>query len=152
MDDETLEVYNQLLKEFRPYFLEVQLRWFYDDICYKNVMIHGGKFAGLVDLDFLGKGDYLSAIGTIMSSYHGEDYGKVYLNEIVNRQGLSELQQKIVHVYAILNLVLWTSEEGIKFNSNSSGIINWEKVRKNRDRIFSIYQEMKTPLNHENRI
>ncbi len=142
LDEETLAIYHQLFSQFKPYFLQLESEWYYDDINFKNVMIHDGKFAGLVDLDFLTKGDYLSAVGTIMSCYYGEPYGEVYLNEIFHLLGLNASEQNIVRLYAILNLVLWTSEAGMKFNSNSTGIINWEKVNINRRKIREIYEGM----------
>ncbi|MCI4669174.1 MAG: phosphotransferase [Bacteroidia bacterium] len=142
VDEETLRIYNELLDSFEDYFRHANSRWYYDDLCYKNVMVHEGQFTGLVDLDFLCQGDYLSAVGTIMSSYQGEAYGKIYLDEIFKQQKLSIFQQNIVRVYAILNLVLWTSEEGVKFNSNSSGIVNWENVERKRQKIAEIYQEI----------
>ena len=115
---------------------------YYDDINYKNVIIHKGKFNGLVDLDFLTKGDYLEAIGTMRSCWCEEELGEYYIKEIIRLQQLDAVQQKVVNVYAILNLILWLSEEGVRFNSNSSSAINWSNVQEKKRKILGLYQSI----------
>lgn len=68
---------------------------------------------------------------------------EIYINEIIKLQKLDEYDQKIVKMYAILNLIYWTSEEGIKFNSNSTGVINWENVENKKKQIVGLYNEIK---------
>lgn len=143
IDQETIDVLNEIIKTYQSYFSEVKPKLYYDDISSKNVMIHNGKFAGLVDLDFLMKGDYLEAIGRIIASWYGKNHEEVYINEIIKLQRLDEYQQKIVKMYAILHLIYWTSEEGIQFNSNSSGVINWENVKSKKNQIMGLYNEIK---------
>jgi len=143
IDKETMDVLHQLINRYQPYFLQVNPKLYYDDICSKNVMVHNGQFMGLVDLDFLAKGDYLEAVGRIMASWYGDKHGEIYINELIKLQKLTESQQKIVKMYAILNLISWTSEEGIKFNSNSTGVINWEKVKSKKRQIIGLYKEIK---------
>ena len=138
------EIHNELLENFNSYFLGVKPKLYYDDICSKNVMIRNGKFNGLVDLDFLMKGDYLEAIGRMIASWHGEESGEIYIKEIIKYQKLDEFQQKIIKVYAILNLILWTSEEGIRFNGNSTGEINWSNVKKKKRKIVELYHSIST--------
>lgn len=108
----------------------------------KNVMILDRKFNGLVDLDFLMKGDYLEGIGGIVAAYYGSDNGDYYINEIFNYQSLSERQKNIAKVYAIFHLILWTSEEGIIFNSNSSGEVNRSKIEIKRKKILDLYSSI----------
>ena len=143
IDKETKEIHNKLLKDYNNYFLGVKPKLYYDDICSKNVLVHNGEFNGLVDLDFLMKGDYLEAIGRMIASWHGDNLGEIYIQEIIKLQNLNEFQQKIIRVYAILNLILWTSEEGIKFNSNSTGEINWLKVGNKKRKILELFNSLK---------
>ena len=142
VDQQTMELYDDLLSDYQSYFEEVPPRLFYDDINAKNVMIHRGKFNGLVDLDFLSKGDYLSAIGSMITCWHGEAFGDIYINEIVELQKLDSFQRKMTKVYAIIHLIGWTSEAAVRFNGNTSGEINWEKVRENKRKILSIYHSI----------
>lgn len=140
---EVQDALHELIDTYRDYFYQVRPILYYDDINAKNVMIHEGKFTGLVDLDFMMKGDYLEAIGCMMACWYGEDYGEIYISEIIKLQKLSDLQQNIVRLYAILNLANWTSEAGVKTNSNTTSDINWERVRKSNERIMQIYASMK---------
>ena len=144
IDEEIMGIYDQLLEDYRDYFLHLKPKLYYDDICSKNVMIHNGQFTGLVDLDFLMKGDYLEPIGTMLASWYGEELGEFYVNEIMRLQNLNEFQQQVVKVYATLNLILWLSEEGIQFNSNSSSVINWGRVEEKKRKIQGLYQSLKT--------
>lgn len=142
IDQDILAIRQELLDKYEAYFLSVQPRIYYDDICSKNVMIHDGKFNGLVDLDFLIKGDYLEAIGRMIADWYGDEKGAFYIQEIIKNQRLDQLQQEIVVVYAIFNLVLWLSEEGIRFNSNSTGEINWNRVEQKRQKILELYHSL----------
>ncbi len=141
---EILRIYDEILETYKGYFKQVTPRLYYGDICSKNVMVHKGQFTGLVDLDFLAKGDYLEAIGRMIADWHGTSYGEIYINEIIRLQKLNKYQQEIIKVYGILNLVLWTSEEGIRFNSNSTGKINWERVEAKRQKILRLYNSIKS--------
>ena len=142
IDNEVVQIHHQLIEEYKEYFSSVRPKLYYDDMNSKNVMIHQGKFNGLVDLDFLTKGDYLESIGGIIAAWYGSDSGEFYINEILKHQNLDELQQRLVKVYAILHLILWTSEEGIQFNSNSTGEINWSNVEKKKTKIMNLYHSI----------
>jgi len=139
IDKEMLGIHAQLLADFKPYFLQVKPRLYYDDISSKNVMIHEGKFSGLVDLDFLIKGDYLETIGTMIASWYGEEVGGFYLQEIIRFKQLDPFQQKVGRMYGLVHLMGWLSESGRVFNGNSTGEINWERVEKGKERIRTLY-------------
>jgi aminoglycoside phosphotransferase (APT) family kinase protein len=143
IDQDTINILNNLINNYQNYFLQAKPKLYYDDICSKNVMIHNGEFSGLVDLDFLVKGDYLEAIGRIIASWYGKKHEEIYINEIIKLQKLDKNQQKVIKMYAILNLIYWTSEEGIQFNSNSSGVINWKNVESKKKQIVKLYNEIK---------
>ena len=59
-----------------------------------------------------------------------------------------------VKFYAILNLAIWITEEGIKFNSNSSTVINWDNVKlltESLDKLISdVYHLSIFPNNKKN--
>lgn len=142
LDQEIIDIYDHLIKEYKAYFLNVKPKLYYDDMNSKNVMIHNGQFNGLVDLDFLSKGDYLEGIGGIIAAWYGSESGTVYINAIFEYQNLSSLEQKIANVYAITHLIGWTSEAGIKHNSNTSGTINWSRVAANKRKIIDLYNSI----------
>jgi len=142
IDAQIIDIYNDLIDSYESYFQNVRPKLYYDDMSSKNVMIHKGKFNGLVDLDFLMKGDYLQGIGGIIADWYGSELGEIYINEILKQQKLDEYEQKVVKVYAIMHLIGWTSEEGVIFNSNSTGEINWSNVEKKRKKIIDLYFQL----------
>ncbi|MEL7535389.1 MAG: hypothetical protein AAFN10_29125, partial [Bacteroidota bacterium] len=73
---------------------------------------------------------------------HGEEFEKIYQDEIIRILDLNETQQKVIRLYAIIHLMMWTSEAGNSFNGNSSAAINWQEVHKKRSRILALYQEI----------
>ena len=139
LGEEVLKILDQLLADYQSYFRSVKPKLYFDDLNSKNVMIHNGRFNGIVDLDFLTKGDYLEGIGGIIAAWCGTAAGEIYINAILEYQRLDEFQRKIARAYGILHLILWTSEEGIRFNSNSTGEINWTRVEEKRRKILDLY-------------
>jgi aminoglycoside phosphotransferase (APT) family kinase protein len=141
--DESLD---RLLKwineEYAAYFDGVRSILYFGDICGKNVMIHEGRFNGLVDLDALAQGDYLEAIGRIKASWYGTHYGNVYTEALMEEEGLDPAQRKIVTMYALLNRLFWACENGVQFNSNTSPNVNWEKAEKDKEVIKMILMEL----------
>lgn len=135
LEEEILDRYLDLLDKYREYFLNVRPQLYFDDMNSKNVMIYNGKFNGLVDLDFMMKGDYLEGIGGIVAAWFGTNLGNTFIHELFKFQALNEIQIKIAKAYGVFHLLLWTSEEGIRFNSNSTGKINWSNVEKKRKKI-----------------
>ena len=103
INKEVVDIYNELIADYKKYFLSVRPKLYYNDMSSKNVMIHNGRFNGLVDLDFLMKGDYLEAIGGIIADWYGNESGDIYINEILKLQKLDEYQQRLVKVYAIFS-------------------------------------------------
>ena len=132
----------KLFEKYKPYFETVKSTLYYDDISSKNVIIHDGKFAGLIDLDTVIYGDPLEAVGAIKTCWYGTHYGEVYTNALENELGLNDEQKKIVTVYALFNRILWLSEKGVKFNENTSTNIDEEAVKKDREVIDGLFLEL----------
>lgn len=139
ISSEILDIYDQAIDSISTYLSQVQAKIYYDDISAKNVMIHQGQFSGLVDLDFLSKGDYLEAIGAILACWEDLPLGRLYVEEIIRLQHLSPPQERVVEVYAILHLILWMSEAGIRFNTNSSAKIDWTEIERKKAMILRLY-------------
>ena len=142
LDEEIIYIHNKLFADYQAYFQSVKPKLYFDDMNSKNVMIYNGRFNGLVDLDFLTKGDYLEGIGGIIAALHGSEMGEYYIKQIFEQQQLNGFQQKVAKVYAIFHLTLWTSEEGIRFNSNATGEINWTRVEQKRKKILDLYKAL----------
>lgn len=142
MDDELSIVADQLYIKYKPYFDSVKPVTYYGDICSKNIMMLDGHFNGLVDLDGLTQGDPLEAIGRIKLSWYGTNYGKIYTDAIMDMLSLTDAERKLVTMYALLNQISWTCENGIQFNQNTKPIVNEEKKHKDKVLIQHLINEI----------
>jgi aminoglycoside phosphotransferase (APT) family kinase protein len=142
----TLEWINE---EYEAYFDSVRSILYFGDICGKNVMIHEGRFNGLVDLDALAQGDYLEAVGRIKASWYGTRYGKVYAEALMDEENLDAGQRKIVTMYALLSRLFWSCENGVQFNSNTTTRVDWERAKKDKEVIGNIFTELKRLISHK---
>lgn len=130
-----------LVADNQSYFASVQSKFYYDDISSKNILIHNGKFSGLVDLDGVAYGDYLEAIGRIYASWYGTDYGKFYSEQVMIACGLSANERQKVVMYALLDRMEWLTENGIQFNQNTSTTVDWDQVKVDTIAIEGLWAE-----------
>ncbi|MBA3660913.1 MAG: phosphotransferase [Gammaproteobacteria bacterium] len=142
MDDKMLSLAEKLYTEYKSYFDSVKPVTYYRDICSKNVMIDNGKFNGLVDLDGLTQGDPLEAVGRIKLSWYGTHHGEVYTNAVMDGLELIENERKLVLVYALLNKISWTCENGIQFNQNTKAIVDKEREKIDKNVLNEIAIEL----------
>ncbi|OGT42175.1 MAG: hypothetical protein A3F42_02650 [Gammaproteobacteria bacterium RIFCSPHIGHO2_12_FULL_37_34] len=105
-------------------------------------MVKDGVFSGLVDLDGLTQGDPLEAIGRIKLSWYGTHHGEIYTNAVMNELELSEKERQLVLVYALLNKISWTCENGIQFNQNTMAVVDKEKEKIDKKMIKAIAAEL----------
>jgi aminoglycoside phosphotransferase len=143
LDDELRGILEWIGREYGPYFEQVKPVTYFGDICAKNVMVHKGKFSGLVDLDSLAQGDYLEAIGRIKASWYGTHYGQVYTEAVMDEEQLDTEKRKLVSMYALLNRTQWTFENGIQFNQNTKAEVNWEEHKKNKAVVRALFNELR---------
>lgn len=129
IEHSAIEVYHN----YKPYFDSLKPTMYYGDICSKNVMIYKGRFNGLVDLDGLTQGDPLEALGRIKLSWYGTSHGEFYFNALINELELTDSEQQLITVYALINQLSWMCENGILFNQNTQPIVNWEKVESDKN-------------------
>jgi len=146
LDAQLAGILEWINSEYRPYFDSIKPVTYYGDICAKNVMIHEGKFSGLVDLDALAQGDPLEAIGRIKASWYGTHHGSVYTEAIMDKQRLDRDQRRIVTMYALLNRTYWTMENGIQFNQNTRDQVDRERERHDKEIVRALYKELRPEI------
>lgn len=135
-------VLERLSTGYQAYFDTVRPVTYFGDICAKNVLIHDGRFAGLVDLDSLAQGDPLEAIGRIKASWYGTHYGRVYSDAVMDAQALATEQRRLVTMYALLNRTQWTMENGIQFNQNTSAKVDRQREKQDKAVVLALYKEL----------
>jgi len=146
LNERLAEILDWINVEYKSYFESIKPVTYYGDICAKNVMVHNGKFSGLVDLDALAQGDPLEAIGRIKASWYGTPTGSVYANAVMEHQQLDRDQRSIVTMYALLNRTYWTMENGIQFNQNTSPLVDRQREREDKLIVEALYKELITNL------
>ena len=129
--------------EYKPHFDRVPAITYFGDICAKNVMVHEGRFSGLVDLDALAQGDSLEAIGRIKASWYGTEHGRLYSDAVMDEQQLTSDQRRIVTMYALLNRTYWTLENGVQFNQNTSTRVDREREKCDKAIVQALYNELR---------
>lgn len=138
-----LQAIDALLEANADYFRQVASVFYFDDMSSKNVMIHDGRFVGLVDLDLVAHGDPLEGVGRIEASWYGTRHGRVYADAVMAALALNAEERRIVSVYAVLNRVSWLSEQGVKFNDNTSSAVDWDAVRRDEAIIDAMLDELR---------
>ena len=146
LDAETEGILEWINAEYKPYFDSAACLTYYGDICAKNVMIHNGEFAGLVDLDALSQGDPLEAIGRIKASWYGTHHGSVYAEAVMDEQCLDRDHRRIVTMYALLNRAYWTMENGIQFNQNTSTRVDPLREKQDKAAVRALHKELQSLL------
>lgn len=136
------DISETLILKYSDYLLNANPILHYDDLVSKNVMINKACFVGLVDLDFLKRGDLLELVGKIYACWNFTTKGRQYVKEIIKCQQLGPVDLEIVKVYALFTLVNWLSEVGVKFNSNTSGLVNQKEVNLITKQIMIIAKEL----------
>ncbi len=119
-----------IIRRYDDYFRSVPSIAYYGDIAGKNVLVDNGAFSGLVDLDALAYGDWLEAVGRIRASWYGTSYGETYTNAVMDALNLTDEQRAVVRMYTLHHRYVWMCENGVKFNENTTGVIDQEKAER----------------------
>src|SRR5205807_3373532 len=129
--------------EYKAYFEDILPITYFGDLSSKNVMIHEGRFVGLVDLDSLAQGDPLEAVGRIKASWYGTHYGRVYSDAVMDAMELTREQRRLVTMYALLNRAFWTCENGIRFNQKTNGRVDQARMKEDKTAVEAMFDELR---------
>lgn len=146
LDAKLEKILRWINSEYKDYFNSVRPITYFGDICSKNVMIHEGRFSGLVDLDSLAQGDPLEAIGRIKASWYGTHHGQIYSEAVMDALQLSPKHRKLVTMYALLNRMFWTCENGIQFNQNTNSTVDREREANDKKVVDQLLAELQGPV------
>ena len=147
--EEYIELFAKVLEKYKNYFNSAPSQFYFDDMSSKNVMIHEGKFSGLVDLDGVAYGDPLEGIGRIKASWYGTTYGDYYANAVMDALELSDKQREAVTMWALLNRIYWQAEIGVQFNQNSSLEVDPKRVESGNIVIEGLANELGVSRQHD---
>jgi len=112
----------------RAYLKGIQPIAFLGDITTKNVLIHDGRFSGIIDVDEICYGDPFFVIGltnmALLAMENDTDYIAYWLDEM----NATETERKALTFYTLLFCVDFMSEQGMRFENGKSIPINQEKI------------------------
>lgn len=145
LDAKLEKILRWINSEYKDYFNSVRPITYFGDICAKNVMVHEGRFSGLVDLDSLAQGDPLEAIGRIKASWHGTRHGDIYSGAVMDALRLTPKHRELVTMYALLNRAFWTCENGIQFNQNTTATVDREREANDKKVVDQLLAELNGP-------
>jgi hypothetical protein len=132
--DEVAEVAHK----FRDYFLSVKPTAFLDDITTKNVLVHEGKLAGIVDIDEICYGDSIMVLGLTNMALLSMKADTKYINYWLEEMHASTIEKKAMMFYTLLFCIDFMAEQGMTFNND----ISIPKDQKKIKHLSLIYNEL----------
>ena len=127
---EMLDLVEVRLREWVPYLQEVRPVPFLDDATTKNVLVRGGEIQGVVDVDELGFGDPLLALGQTRVSLLTMGCDTAYTDYWSRLIGLTATQEKVVDLYGAIFCVVFLGEHGQTFNREHTARVDSSLVRR----------------------
>lgn len=73
-------------------------------------------------------GDPIQAVGAIRASWPEAQYGDFYTEQVMQALQYNEQERRMVDVYAIFHRYCWMSENGVRFNANTSAKVDMERL------------------------
>ncbi len=113
---------------YESYFDEVAPAPFLDDTTTKNVIVHGGKLSGIVDVDNVCFGDRLYVLALTHMSLLASGHDTIYIDAWVEGWDLNEFKLRVMNLYTAMHGVYFMSEIGRTFNKNRPEAGNKETV------------------------
>ncbi len=108
------------LEDYRGYFSRIRPVAFLADATTKNVLVEAGRVSGLVDLDEVCFGDWLTWIALTHVALAGDGHDTVYAEELERLADLDEGQTGACHIYKALFAVDLMAEVGMAFNREAA--------------------------------
>ncbi|MCL2519369.1 MAG: aminoglycoside phosphotransferase family protein [Oscillospiraceae bacterium] len=129
----------------KVYFANVKPKAYLDDISTKNVLIHNGKLAGIVDIDEMGYGDPLEVVGLTNMALLLMEADTKYIDYWLDELQATATQRKAVTFYTLLSCISFMGERGTKFNNDTFVTVNHDEV----ELLNSIYNKLITQLREQ---
>lgn len=131
-----------ILERFYDYLSSIGCIPFLDDITTKNVMVHNGQLAGIVDLDGICYGDSLFTVALTNMALLNEDFDNKYIEYWLDEMQVTDIQRKAVLFYTLVFCIDFMGEQGMSF-PNGIKVYNEAKIH----RLKKIYGNLIARLN-----
>jgi hypothetical protein len=116
VDSTTVDRVYLHLRKFEAYFSRVHPKAFLADTTTKNVIVHEGRFAGIVDVDEVCFGDPLLTIGLTQMALLDQGYDTTYVSHWLSLVEASGEERAVVDLYTAVFCADFLGEQGQIFN------------------------------------
>lgn len=105
----------KLGKELDSYFAGIKPIAYLDDVSTKNLLVHNGHVSGIVDIDWMEKGDKLTYVALTNMALLNMNCNTDYVKYILEEMQLTPIQKKAFHFYTLMYCVDFMGERGMQF-------------------------------------
>lgn len=102
-------------KELDTYFSGIEPTVYLDDVSTKNLLIHNGHISGIVDIDWIGRGDCLTFAALTCVALLNMDHDTDYVRYILEEMRLGDIRKKAFVFYSLMYCVDFMGERGMQF-------------------------------------
>lgn len=103
------------IRHLDAYFSGIRPVAYLDDISTKNLLVHNGRFSGIIDIDWMGAGDDLTFIAMTYVALLNMGYETDYVEYLLEERGCSDLERSVFLFYSLLFTVDFMGERGMQF-------------------------------------
>jgi aminoglycoside phosphotransferase (APT) family kinase protein len=122
-DPEVVETVRRRLGDFDSYLAAIRPRPFLEDVSTRNVLVHEGRLAGIIDLDWLGFGDKLYVLGLTRMALLDAGQDTEYIDLWMDALDLDAAQRRAVHFYTLVFCVDFMGGLGMRFNKAEAPVV-----------------------------
>jgi Ser/Thr protein kinase RdoA (MazF antagonist) len=140
-DEGWVDRLEERLPEFDADFAAVEPRAFFDDATTKNVLVHEGRFSGLVDLDWLCFGDRLYTVALTRMSLLESGGDQDYIEFLSTEEGLDG-RLRVLSFYTLAFCVDFMGGLGMQFNKPEKPFVTEEQ----KARLIGLYELLEREL------
>lgn len=141
-DSSVCDAVASVLDTLKDYFANINPTAYLDDISTKNILIHNGKLAGIVDIDEMGYGDSLEVIGFMNMALLAMNTDTKFVEYWLDEVHANFEQRKAVTFYTLLSCIGFMGERGMTFDNDNAVPVNQDEV----DLFNAIYEKLLTML------
>lgn len=127
-----------LVPRFADELAAVRPRPFFDDATTKNVLVHRGRFSGLIDLDWLAFGDRLYTVALTRMSLLEAGRSTTYIDYLVEEERLAPARLGLLGFYTLVFCVDFLGGAGMAFNRPTPP----EVTPETRDRLTGLFEAL----------
>lgn len=128
MGEESIDRVAGEVDRFDDYFKRVQPICFLHDTTTKNVIVHRGRLAGIVDVDSVCYGDPLWAMSLTDMAMRSLGADRIYVDAWSDEIQLTAEEFRVEALYTAMHCVAFLGEIGQRFNKETAEPVDWQRV------------------------